>query len=222
MTYSLIEVFNKMVKEYLAPYFKSKGFKKQNLNFYKEENGLTFLINFQKNKWNSVDYVSFYVNCGIYCTELEQKIGAEIIAKPKEYDCLFRERFERITGFPKQEFELLESSDAGKKHLAETIMAELDKVLTFFESTKSVDDLVTLCINRGSYFYEKIFKYLCLKNDLVQLDAYFQEFGYNFKDDERYLFFQSRLNDILRENGVAEMQFKAKMSVPFEQQLPPN
>jgi Domain of unknown function (DUF4304) len=222
MTYSLIEVFNEMVKEYLAPYFKSKGFKKQNLNFYKEENGFIFLINFQKNSYNSVDYVAFFINCGIYCTEIEQIVGAEIIAKPKEHDCLFRERFERITGFPKQEFELLESSDAGKKDLAETIMTELDKVLTFFESTKSVDDLVTLCTNRGSYFYEKIFKYLCVKKDLVQLDAYFQEFGNNFKDDDRYLFFQSRLNDILRENGFAEMRFKAKMSVPFELQRPPN
>jgi Domain of unknown function (DUF4304) len=222
MTYSLIEVFNEMVKEYLAPYFKSKGFKKQNLNFCKVENGLTFLINFQKNSYNSVDYVAFYINCGIYCTELEQIVGAEIEANPKEYNCLFRERFERITGFPKQEFELLESSDAGKKQLAETIIGELDKVLTFFEPIKSVDDLVTLCINRGSYFYEKIFKYLCLKNDLVQLETYFQEFGNTFKDDERYLFFQSRLNDILRENGVAEMQFKAKMSIPFEQQRLPN
>jgi hypothetical protein len=222
MTYSLIEVFNEMTKEYLAPYFKYKGFKKQNLNFYKVENGLTFLINFQKNSYNSVDYVAFYINCGIYCTELEQIVGAEIEANPKEYNCLFRERFERITGFPKQDFELLESSDAGKKQLAETIIGELDKVLTFFEPIKSVDDLVTLCINRGSYFYEKIFKYLCLKNDLVQLETYFQEFGNNFKDDERYLFFQSRLNDILRENGVAEMRFKAKMSVPFEQQIPPN
>jgi Domain of unknown function (DUF4304) len=222
MTYSLIEVFNEMVKEYLAPYFKSKGFKKQNLNFYKVKNGLTFLINFQKNSYNSVDYVAFYINCGIYCTELEQIVGAEIEANPKEYNCLFRERFERITGFPKQEFELLESSDAGKKQLAETIIGELDKVLAFFEPIKSVDDLVTLCINRGSYFYEKIFKYLCLKNDLVRLEAYFQEFGNNFKDDDRYLFFQSRLNDILRENGVAEMRFKAKMSIPFEQQRLPN
>jgi hypothetical protein len=222
MTYSLIEVFNEMVKEYLAPYFKSKGFKKQNLNFYKVENGLTFLINFQKNSYNSVDYVSFFINCGIYCTELEQIVGAEIEANPKEYDCLFRKRFESITGFPEDRFELVESSDAGKKQLAENVIVELDKVLAFFEPTKSVDDLVTLCIKQGSYFYEKIFKYLCLKNDLVQLDAYFQEFGNTFKDDERYLFFQARLNDILRENGVAEMRFRAKMSVPFEQQLPPN
>jgi Domain of unknown function (DUF4304) len=222
MTYSLIEVFNEMVKEYLAPYFKLKGFKKQNLNFYKEENGLTVLINFQKNSYNSVDYVAFFINCGIYCTELERIVGLKIEAKPKEYNCLFNERFERITGFSKQEFELLESSDAGKKELAETVISELDKVLTFFEPIKSVDDLVTLCINRGSYFYEKIFKYLCLKNDLVQLETYFQDFGNTFKDDDRYLFFQSRLNDILRENGVAEMQFKAKMSVPFELQRPPN
>ena len=222
MTYSLIEVFNEMSQEYLAPYFKLKGFKKQNFNFYKEQNGLIFLINFQKYRHNSVDYVAFFINCGIYCVELEQIVGAEIEVKPKEYDCLFNERFERITGFPKQAFELLESSDAGKKQLAETVITELDKVLTFFEPIKSVDDLVTLCIHRGSFFYEKIFKYLCIKNDLVQLEAYFQKFGNTFKDDDRYLFFQSRLNDILRENGVAEMTFKAKMSVPFELQRPPN
>jgi hypothetical protein len=222
MTYSLIEVFNEMVKEYLAPYFKSKGFKKQNLNFYKNENRLTYLINFQKSTSNSIDYVRFYINCSIYSAEIINTIGEDVLPNPKHYDCLFNERFERITSFPKQEFELLESSEAGKKQLAETVITELDKVLTFFEPIKSVDDLVTLCINRGSYFYEEIFKYLCVKNDLVQLDAYFQEFGNTFKDDDRYLFFQSRLNDILRENGVAEMQFKAKMSVPFEQQRPPN
>jgi Domain of unknown function (DUF4304) len=222
MTYSLIEVFNEMVKEYLAPYFKSKGFKKQNLNFYKVENGLTFLINFQKNSYNSVDYVSFFINCGIYCAEFEQIVGAEIIAKPKEYDCLFNERFERITGFSKQEFELLESSDTGKKQLAETIITELDKVLFFFEPLKSVEDLVALCIKRNTYFYEKVVKYLCLKNDLIQLDVMFQKFGDICKDDDRYLFFQARLNDILRENGVAEMHFKTTMSVPFELQRPPN
>ena len=155
MTYSLIEVFNEMYQEYLAPYFKLKGFKKQNFNFYKEQNGLTFLINFQKYRHNSVDYVAFFINCGIYCVELEQIVGAEIEVKPKEYDCLFNERFERITGFSKQAFELLESSDAGKKQLAETVITELDKVLTFFEPIKSVDDLVTLCIHRGAFFYKK-------------------------------------------------------------------
>jgi hypothetical protein len=222
MAYSLLEVFDEMVKAEIAPYFKSKGFKKQNLNFYKVENGLTFLVNFQKSTYNSVDYAAFFINCGIYCDVFEQAVGETPIANPKEYDCVFRERFERITGFSAQQFELLESSEAGKKQLAATILTEMDKVLAFFEPITSVADLVTLCIERGSYFYEKVFKYLCIRKNMTQLEAYFQDFGNNFKDDERYLFFQSRLNDILRENGIAPMTFKAKMSVPLALQRPPN
>ncbi|MEY4903781.1 MAG: hypothetical protein RLZZ292_1596 [Bacteroidota bacterium] len=222
MTYSLIEVFGEMVKEYLAPFLKSKGFKKQNLYFYKEENGLTFLIHFQKNAYNSADYVAFFINCGIYCADFEALVGEEILPKPKEYNCLFNQRFENITGFGKKEFELLESSDEGKKQLAENVIAELEKVIAFYQNIKNVDDLVDLSIEHGSYFYEKVFQYLCLKNDTERLDAYFQSFGEAFKDDERYLFFQHRLNTILIENGIAPMQFKAEMSVPMEMQRPIN
>jgi hypothetical protein len=60
-----------------------------------------------------------------------------------------------------------------------------------------MDDLVTLCIENHTFYYEKIFKYLCLKKDLIQLDIFFQKFGEIFKDDERFIFFESRLNDIL-------------------------
>jgi hypothetical protein len=218
MTYSLIEVFSEMVKEYLAPFLKKQGFKKQNLYFYKEENGLTFLIHFQKNAYNSADYVAFFINCGIYCADFEALVGEEILAKPKEYNCLFNQRFENITGFGKKEFELLESSDEGKKQLAENVIAELEKVIAFYQTIKNVDDLVDLSIEHGSYFYEKVFQYLCLKNDTERLDAYFQSFGEAFKDDERYLFFQHRLNGILTKNGIAPRLFKAKMSVPVEMQ----
>jgi hypothetical protein len=215
MTYSLIEVFNEMVKEYLAPYFKSKGFKKQNLNFYKQENGLTFLINFQKNVYNSVDYVSFYINCGIHCAEFEALVGGEVLPNPKEYECIFGLRFEKITGSDTREFELLESSDAGKKRLAASVIAEMDKVLAFYQNIQSMDDLVNQCMVKGANFYEKIYQYLCIKKDMVRLASYFQAFGEGYKDDERYLFMQVRLNRILQENGVAPMQFEAKMSVPL-------
>lgn len=218
MTYSLLEVFNEIVKESLAPFLKSKGFKKQNLNFYKVENGVTFMINFQKNTGNSVDYVSFYINCGIYCNEIETLVGETILPNPKEYDCLFNQRFENITGYNEPYFELLESSDAGKKRLAESVINELEKVILFYQNIKNMDDLVDLCVTQGSYFYEKVFKYLCLKNDMPRLTTYFQSFGNAFKDDERYLFFQHRLNTILMENGVEPMHFEAKMSVPLAQQ----
>jgi hypothetical protein len=220
MTYSLLEVFNEMVKEYLAPFFKSKGFKKQNLNFYKKENGLTFLINFQKNSYNSVDYVAFFINCGIYCAEFETIIGEEIIINPKEYECFFNQRFEQLTGFEKDRFELLESSDAGKKQLAETVISELEKVLLFYQKIQNIDDFVDQCMVQGANNSEKLFKYLSIKKDQKRLSSYFQQFGEIFKDDDRYLFFQARFNRILQENGDEPMQFKAKMSVPLGLQRP--
>jgi Domain of unknown function (DUF4304) len=210
MTYSLIEVFNQMVKEYLAPYFKSKGFKKQNLNFYKEENGLTFLINFQKNSYNSVDYVRFYVNCGIYSEELMQKIGADVLPKPKEYECTFRQRFEQITGNKKQEFELLSSDEKTIRDLANEVIVELEKVLVFYQEIKTLDDFMDICIERN-YLNEHIiiFKYLALNHDSKRINKYAQSISEILKDDNRLPFFQEGINDILRENGVAEMQFNA-------------
>lgn len=209
MTYSLIEIFGEIMKEQIAPFFKKHGYKKRNLNFYKVENGLTFLCNFQKGAVNSTDYVSFYINCGIYCDEFESIVGEEILPNPKEYDCLFRERTEQITKSGNQQFEITESSEAGKSKVSGEILTECEKVIEFFESVKTIDDLVKLSIERHTYFYEKVFKYLCIKKDFAEAETFFQKFGEIFKDDDRYLFFEARLNAILTANGVEPMKFKA-------------
>jgi ribosomal protein S18 acetylase RimI-like enzyme len=90
------------------------------------------------------------------------------------------------------------------------LLLELEKVISFFVTIKTMDDLVSLCIERHSFYYEKIFKYLCIKKDLIRLDIFFQKFGEIFKDDERYLFFENRLNDILVANGIEKMKFRTK------------
>jgi Domain of unknown function (DUF4304) len=210
MTYSLIEVFNEMVKEYLAPYFKSKGFKKQNLNFYKEENGLTFLINFQKSTSNSVDYVRFYVNCGIYSAEVIHTNGDPVLPNPKEYECLFNARFERITGSEKREFELILSGENIKKALANDVIIELEKVLDFYKTIKNNDDLVDVCIERGTYFWGELFTYLSIKKDLKRLEKYVQNYGDIFKGDSRRKWFEAEINVILKGYGIEPMLFKAE------------
>jgi Domain of unknown function (DUF4304) len=219
MTYSVKEIFEEILKESVNPFLKKHGYKRQAMNFRKTENSLTYLINFQSSGYNSVDYAAYYINCGIYSDEFENVVGEAFIANPKEVDCLFRERIEQITKSGKQQIEIIESSDIGKKRITNQLLSELEKVIFFFDKTKTIDDLVTLCIERHTFYYEKIFKYLCLKKDMIRLDIFFQKFGENFKDDERYLFFESRLNDILTENGIEKMKFKAVMSVPFDLQL---
>ncbi len=210
MTYSLIEIFNEIVKEYLVPYFKSKGFKKQNLNFYKEEKGLTFLINFQKSTSNSVDYVRFYINCSIYSAEVTSTIGEDVLPNPKHYDCLFNERFERITGSKNQEFELLSSHEKSKTILVNDVINELDKVLDFFSTINSNDDLVDTCIEGDTYFWRQLFTYLAIKKDIKRLDKYIERYGDIFKGDKRQQWFETEINIILRENSIEPMKFKAE------------
>jgi hypothetical protein len=222
MTYSVKKIFEEILKESVNPFLKKHGYRRQAMNFRKTENGLTYVLNFQSSGYNSVDYAAYYINCGIYCDEFENIVGEVFIANPKEVDCLFRERIERITESGKQQIEIIESSEAGKILITNQLLSELEKVVSFFEKTKTVDNLVTLCIENRTFYYEKIFKYLCLKKDLIQLvDIFFQKFGEIFKDDERYIFFESRLNDILVENGIEKMKFKTVMSVPFELQMKP-
>jgi hypothetical protein len=210
MPYSVIEVFEEILKESVNPFLKKHGYKRQAMNFRKTENGLMYIINFQSSGYNSVDYAAYYINCGIYCDEFERLVGEAILTNPKEVDCLFRERIERITESGKQQIEIIESSEAGKIQIANQLLSELEKVILFFGKTKTIDDLVTLCIENYSFYYEKIFKYLCLKKDMIRLDILFQKFGEIFKDDDRYMFFESRLNDILVENGIEKMKFKTQ------------
>jgi hypothetical protein len=219
MTYSVKEIFEEILKESVNPFLKKHGYKRQAMNFRKTENGLTYIINFQASGYNSVDYAAYYTNCGIYSDEFENIVGEVPNKNPKEVDCLFRERIERFTESGKQQIEILESSEAGKAIIIKELLAELKKVISFFEKTKTIDDLVTLCIERHTFYYEKMFKYLCLKKDMIQLEIFFQKFGEIFKDDERYIFFESRLNDILVENRIEKMKFKTVMSVPFELQM---
>lgn len=137
MTYSVKEIFEEILKESVTPFFKKHGYKKQNPNFKKTENGLTYLINFQSSGYNSVDYAAYYINCGIYCDEFENIVGEAFIANPKEVDCLFRERIERITQSDKQQIEIIESSETGKIQVANQLLSELEKVISFFEKNQN-------------------------------------------------------------------------------------
>jgi hypothetical protein len=107
MTYSLIALFDEIIKESIAPFLKKQGFRKQNLNFYKKESNVTFMFNFQKSTSNSVDFVRFYINCGIYSQDIIHTIGDPVLPNPKEYECLYNARIDRISGSNNKDFELV-------------------------------------------------------------------------------------------------------------------
>lgn len=83
------DIFKRLINEIYIEYFKSKGWKKQGLNYrYFDESGLGKIINFQKSKWNNAMHIEFYINYGLY-----MEVGSCISNKTfKEYDCQFRNR----------------------------------------------------------------------------------------------------------------------------------
>ena len=208
MTYSLIAVFDEIIKENIAPYLKKQGFKKQHLNFYKTEGDLIFVINFQKNSYNSVDYVSFFINCGIYSSEIMRTIGESVLPNPKEYQCLFSNRINHLSGSKNKDFELTSSDENSKKTLANTLILELKAAVNFYETIQTTDNLVDVCIEKGTYFWQEFLRYLAIKKDLKRLAQYVKNFGNIFKGDERRAWFETEINRILVENGVEKMFFE--------------
>jgi hypothetical protein len=123
MTYSLIGIFDEMMKESISPYLKNQGFKKQNLNFYRQESDLKYLFNFQKNQYNSVDYVGFFINCGIYSEQIMSVIGEPVLLNPKEYECHFNNRINHLSGSENQQFDIYNSFE--KEEMTKTVIGEL-------------------------------------------------------------------------------------------------
>jgi Domain of unknown function (DUF4304) len=222
MTYSVKEIFEEILKESITPQLKKEGYKKQRYNYRKTEKGLTYLINFQSSGYNNIDYTSYYINCGIYSNEFENIVGEKIIASPKEYDCLFNQRLEQITNWNKTYIEIIESSLEGKQRIANELVIELEKLILIFNTITSIEDLTKLCLREGTFFDEKLLTYFCIKKDLESIETLFDRYAETFKDDDRYIFFENKLNDTLRKYGIVPMKFKSAMSVPLALQRKPN
>jgi hypothetical protein len=207
MTYSLIALFDEIIKESIAPFLKKQGFKKQNLNFYKKEGEVVFMFNFQKNTYNSVDWMGFFINCGIYSQEVPRTIGEPVLPNPKEYQCLYNVRIDNISGSNNKDFELVSSDEKSKSDMVIRVISELEAALYFYSSIKNHEGLVDMCIQEGTYFWREFFQYLALKKDTKRIEQYAKKFGDNWRDDERQPFFEGEMNKILIENGLSSIKF---------------
>jgi hypothetical protein len=209
MTYSLIGIFDEMIKEHIVPFLKKQGFKKQNLNFYKAENNLKFMFNFQKNTYNSIDWVGFYINCGIYSQEVIHTIGEPVLPNPKEYECLYNVRIDHLSGAENKEFELLSSFESHKIEVANEVIRQLKKAIDFYTTIQSNDDLSDLITREYTYFWQKFFHYLAIKKDIKRIELNAKKYADSYKGDERRPFFEMEINKILVEHDVVPIRFDA-------------
>lgn len=88
-------------RDHVRPLLKRLGFRKRALVFTRDRGGLTDVVSLQRSSGNSGGHVRFYVNCGIYSAEFATAIGDTASARPREVDCQFRCRLEKLVpGMP--------------------------------------------------------------------------------------------------------------------------
>jgi archaellin len=192
------EYFNQIISSRINPLMENNGYKKNGLSYYKYDNEFLFLINFQKSQGNSSDCVRFYINCGIDYISMEKTfVKSMILEKPKPHNYHFEKRIEYITKKNYQWFEITENT---KGELFEkTLLDDISSVLEFYGKIKTEDDFIVLVINsNGLNNYEKIFKYLKIKNMDEYIEKYKRKIYKLLENDERKERFMTKINELIK------------------------
>src|SRR5262249_24475098 len=79
----------------IAPFMRSRGFRKQRHTFWTRGDGTWGVINFQKSAWNTADNVTFYVNVAVASDRLMPDRG-DRPGPPPEYKSAIRTRLDHL------------------------------------------------------------------------------------------------------------------------------
>jgi len=195
------EKFNKIINENIKPYLKLNGFVKKGTNFYKSNNDLMFVINFQKSQGNTSHQTKFYINCGIHSNLINKVIGENETTHPKEYECHFRCRISSIIQSQTEYYYITEETNI--ENLSNIITSDLNSAIHMFDEIQSINDLTDLMIDKnGLENYRELFEFLLLSNNKKDLKKFIQQLYNSFGNEKRWIIFERNLNEILLENNI--------------------
>jgi len=133
--------FAELITETVQPLMKAHGYLKDGLTFWRTANRLVYIVNFQKDKYNSGGHFAFCVNCGIYSAAYARVLGRDALPKPRATECQVRYRIEEIPGAAYQWYRMEEWSDTD---LCEALTSGLAKLERFFDKITRVEDMIPL------------------------------------------------------------------------------
>lgn len=197
------EKFNQLIFEVVKPLMKQNGFTKNGMNFYKKNDDLVFLLNFQNSQGNTIDQTKFYINCGIHSTAIDKVIGKPEILESKEYECYFKTRISSITNSADDGYFITNATDLHTLYL--TITKDLKTVLAMYDNVKKTSDLTDLMINKnGLNNYRELFEFLLLTNNQTDTKLLVKRLHNTFGNERRWKIFEDNLSELLIENKRKE------------------
>lgn len=132
---------NTILKTEVTPLLKELYFKKRQLIYSCDFDGLSWLVNIQKSRWNDQEEAQFTVNCGVYISGvLSVYANMSEPAKPKIEHCCCSARIGMLTPEKKDIWWKLTSgdSDAVDGSVAQDLRSKIENVvLPFLNKFKS-------------------------------------------------------------------------------------
>ena len=193
------DIFKQIINETVKPLLKDGGFNKKTLNFYKNDNGLIFLINIQKSHGNSSTELGFYINCAIHSHVIDEELGEKINEFPKEYQCQFNERIEEISKKAPEEFII--NSSTNVESLQKLLKESLEDTLKYFSKITDTKSFVQFMSKNGTRQEDEVFRY-CVRKGFNDDARALAEYFHKSIDAERWEdFFADRFLEILEEEN---------------------
>jgi hypothetical protein len=137
--------FDKVVKDSFHATLKPLGFKKKGNNFYKQENGVGHIINFQKSTYYSKDHIHFTINTAVflpeYWTAFYNYFNKPVPDYPTEPECILRQRIGDLRNENDKWFDI--TPDTDEEEMILEMKRNLNKyILPHFQRVLSKDMLV--------------------------------------------------------------------------------
>ncbi len=169
------ELVQEVVNLGLAPMLKEHGFKKNGLSFLRRRGAVTHYLNIQLSSWNQGSEGSFYLNAGLMFDEICRHYGKEPPKTPKQHDCNFMVRIERLNSSLPPQFSVNER--ANLTELAQSLSEAVEKTYVIpLENVTNLGEFATTGWTESvPWGFPALFHFLTgNKNEarrLVQLEA---------------------------------------------------
>jgi len=171
--------FDALVRDVVVPVLKPLGYAKSALRWTRRAAEAVYLIGLQRSDGNGPGHLRFYVNVGAYVPKFAHVIGKPVIDAPKEPDCHWRARLEKVTGWAVDCVDVEAWSGGAPSGLGQAL-AEADAVLAGIDGAAALVRMLDTPPLFGGLNLD-LFAYRCATGDIDgasrQVDAASVRFG---------------------------------------------
>lgn len=141
----------------------------------------------------------FIFNCCVHAKQIDHELGIEVRNQPKEHECHFRKRIEKITGRTEDKFTIKPDTDLIA--FTNELLENLNKALAFLEEVNELDELILLMIHeKGLHNYRDLLRFLIKTNRSDLAEKLILQLKQDFSEDECWPLFEQQIKEILATN----------------------